>query len=530
MEEGEPSASNEIKYKRIAGPVENEDLWSFQRCLVGKMASICSVSSIMAKLDGWGFGEIRVQRMGGKAFLLSFEDEDLYMMLEDVNWSYLREIFDEVMPWSENAIQLERATWLEISGLPLHFWNHQTIKRVAELWRSFEALGENANHTKDYERVSVLISTEVMKKIEELVEIEVGNVMHWVRVVELGFSDNSGSARKATLEENKEGKSVHVQEDSLSNSFSKSSRSRPSETVAGSKLQVEDETLNTCVIGKERNKSEAANDFGSSRFLGESDLKSNENNVEIPSNNVISSGEGKLGLEQEKCIPDSLNDKEKSKAEKATNGRIEDMAQEVVMVGLDNNPISWANIVSNNLKGHNDGDYLDPTMACNQIVGGAVAVEKPSYSHSSTGPSLAQNPVMTCLRGEAEHGAHGSNKSFWLFGSMFQLCLVLYTIWMSWSLESAIVGGTLFEFGQCVYQVDLLFALATVGAVHTDFGGSGVDNFPQSGHGNKKDHNLSFHHVDCVNILVAINIVLEGASHALLVRAWGGDQVGRLSL
>ncbi|KAK8647669.1 hypothetical protein V6N13_121398 [Hibiscus sabdariffa] len=293
-----------------------------------------------------------------------------------------------------------------------------------------------------------------MKKIEELVEIEVGNVIHRVRVVELGFSDNSGSARKATLEENKEGKSVHVQEDSLSDSLSESSRSRPSEMVAGSKLQVEDETLNTCVIGKERNKSEAANDFGSSRFLGESDLKSNENNVVIPSNNVISSGEGKLGVEQEKCIPDSSNDKEKGRAEKTTNGRIEDMAQEVVMVGLDNNPISWADIVSNNLKGHNDGNYLDPTMACNQIVGGAIAVEKPSYFPSSTGPSLAQNPIMA--EENIEYDSVEPSVEYDLD-----------------ALEFAIVGGTLFEFG--------------------------VGSFLQSGHGNKDDQKLSFHHVDCVN-------------------------------
>ncbi|KAK9003070.1 hypothetical protein V6N11_060641 [Hibiscus sabdariffa] len=108
--------------------------------------------------------------------------------------------------------------------------------------------------------------------------------------------------------------------------------------VGGSKLQVEDEASNTCVIGKELNKSGNTNDFGTSRFLGESSLKSNENNVEIPGNNVISSGEGKLGLEQEKCIPDSLNDKEKCMAEIVTNGRIEDMAQEDFMVGLDNNP------------------------------------------------------------------------------------------------------------------------------------------------------------------------------------------------
>ncbi|KAL4348959.1 hypothetical protein GQ457_17G021160 [Hibiscus cannabinus] len=50
------------------------------------------------------------------------------------------------------------------------------------------------------------------------------------------------------------------------------------------------------------------------------------------------------------------------------------------------------------------------------------------------------------------------------------------------------------------------FVLATVGAVHTDFGGSGVGSFLQSGHGNKEDQKLSFHHVDCVNRSVVVVI------------------------
>ncbi|KAL4387762.1 hypothetical protein GQ457_09G013100 [Hibiscus cannabinus] len=56
---------NEGKRKKIAGHVENEDLWKYRRCLVGKMASVCSLSNVMSRLDTWGFGEITVKRMGG---------------------------------------------------------------------------------------------------------------------------------------------------------------------------------------------------------------------------------------------------------------------------------------------------------------------------------------------------------------------------------------------------------------------------------------------------------------------------------
>ncbi|KAK8624109.1 hypothetical protein V6N13_065464 [Hibiscus sabdariffa] len=113
-EKGECSLLNEER-KKLVRHVKNEDLWKFKKCLVDKMATVCSVQSIMNKLDAWGLGEIRVKRMGGKMFLLSIEDDDLYIMLEDVKWSYLREIFEEVSPWSENFKQIERTTWLEAS-------------------------------------------------------------------------------------------------------------------------------------------------------------------------------------------------------------------------------------------------------------------------------------------------------------------------------------------------------------------------------------------------------------------------------
>ncbi|KAK8643910.1 hypothetical protein V6N13_013187 [Hibiscus sabdariffa] len=46
----------------------------------------------------------------------------------------------------------DRATWLEVSGIPLHCWNDASLRRVTELWGSFEALGENANHSLNCEK------------------------------------------------------------------------------------------------------------------------------------------------------------------------------------------------------------------------------------------------------------------------------------------------------------------------------------------------------------------------------------------
>ncbi|KAK8549317.1 hypothetical protein V6N13_008993 [Hibiscus sabdariffa] len=72
------------------------------------------------------------------------EDEELFLMLEELDWSYLKEIFVEINLWSKSFKTTETATWLEVSGMPLHCWNLTTFKRVVELWGTFEEIGENA--------------------------------------------------------------------------------------------------------------------------------------------------------------------------------------------------------------------------------------------------------------------------------------------------------------------------------------------------------------------------------------------------
>ncbi|KAK8689617.1 hypothetical protein V6N13_088331 [Hibiscus sabdariffa] len=160
------------------------------------MATVCSVRSIENRLHEWGLEEIKVQRLGGKSFLLSFEDDELFMMLEDLNWSYLKDIFMSVKLWSENMILRERVTWVEVVGVPIHCWNHVTLRRIVELWGNVEAFGENLKHIKDCEKMSILITTESSRKIDEVVELEVGNVIYRIHVVELGFSDSHEALQK----------------------------------------------------------------------------------------------------------------------------------------------------------------------------------------------------------------------------------------------------------------------------------------------------------------------------------------------
>ncbi|KAL4333268.1 hypothetical protein GQ457_07G010490 [Hibiscus cannabinus] len=97
------SSKNEIKgRKRIMAHVETEELWKMRRCLVGRMLSVCSTRSIELRLQAWGLREIKVHRLGGKTFLISIDDEDLFLMLEDLQWRDKEQLRDDSDPESSS--------------------------------------------------------------------------------------------------------------------------------------------------------------------------------------------------------------------------------------------------------------------------------------------------------------------------------------------------------------------------------------------------------------------------------------------
>ncbi|KAK8697202.1 hypothetical protein V6N13_113354 [Hibiscus sabdariffa] len=101
-------------------------------------------------------------------------------------------------------------------GVPLLCWNHITFKRIAEVWGSIVALGENANQTLGCEKLSLLISTNQMHKINEVIELEVGKELFEVSVSETVLLDAaSNSDRREWLvseggDSSKSGEAINV--------------------------------------------------------------------------------------------------------------------------------------------------------------------------------------------------------------------------------------------------------------------------------------------------------------------------------
>ncbi|KAK8573879.1 hypothetical protein V6N13_096810 [Hibiscus sabdariffa] len=190
-EMGGGAGLNGDKRMRISGHVEAEALWKLNYSLIGEMSSVCSLEKVQNRLHDWGMGDIKVRRLGGKSFILTIEDLEFYKMLEDLHWSYLKEVFSSVRPWSETESFTQRATWIEISGVPLHCWNGTTFRRLAQLWGEFDAFGENLDCNVDCEKMTVLITTSRAQKICEVVDLEVGNVIFNIRIAEVGFIDSS---------------------------------------------------------------------------------------------------------------------------------------------------------------------------------------------------------------------------------------------------------------------------------------------------------------------------------------------------
>ncbi|KAH1047054.1 hypothetical protein J1N35_037838 [Gossypium stocksii] len=108
-------------------------------------------------------------------------------LLTQVEWSYLKDFFIKIEPWSKKLKINERVALIEVSGVPLHCWNYETFKRVARLWGNLVSLGENLTKVHNFEKIELLISITQSKMVNELVSMEVGDEHFPIRVKEQGW-------------------------------------------------------------------------------------------------------------------------------------------------------------------------------------------------------------------------------------------------------------------------------------------------------------------------------------------------------
>ncbi|KAK8644199.1 hypothetical protein V6N13_123512 [Hibiscus sabdariffa] len=253
--------------RRIHGHVEEESLWKLSKSLIGTMALDCNTEEVKRRLHNWGLGDFVVKKMGGRRFLIESIDDELLNLMEKQQWSLLKEIFLEVCYWSETFKILDRTTWVEVVGIPLHCWNYLTFKRISEYWGSLVALGENLNQIQGCEKMTLLISTSQMKKIEEVMEIEVGNEVYSVRVFEIYVVKVSSSIQCSCPGKKPDRKSSSKMSVNSSESSTTSKQKEKSGSSGDNPIGT-DEAINAICLGKSSHDYANSADKGASRSLG----------------------------------------------------------------------------------------------------------------------------------------------------------------------------------------------------------------------------------------------------------------------
>ncbi|KAK8686192.1 hypothetical protein V6N13_125219 [Hibiscus sabdariffa] len=118
-EQGEPSRRLGEKKKKLESVVmlnqrsyRNSKNALYGRCLLFVQWSVFEGGFTSG---GWGWVRLRLKDWGCKTSILSSEDVELFKMLEDLNWSYLKEIFSDIQMWSETLSLVKEAMRLEVT-------------------------------------------------------------------------------------------------------------------------------------------------------------------------------------------------------------------------------------------------------------------------------------------------------------------------------------------------------------------------------------------------------------------------------
>ncbi|KAG8480375.1 hypothetical protein CXB51_024544 [Gossypium anomalum] len=151
----------------VQGHVEEEQLWKLQRCVVGEIATCCDIKNLQERIVKAGLEEIRITRIQGRFFLVDIPDEELFGILKQNDWGYLREFFVSIEPWSK-----------------LESYNGGR----EGVWGGLISLGKNLDKASCFASIPMLMSIMTPLKVDGLIFLEVGSSRFPIGVVVQGLS------------------------------------------------------------------------------------------------------------------------------------------------------------------------------------------------------------------------------------------------------------------------------------------------------------------------------------------------------
>jgi len=199
---------------------------------IGTMVEFRTMEVLREDMLRAGMGSIRARYLGEKDVLLTGQDGILMKDCISANGKALTEFFEVLKPWNKNIMMGNKVVWMRCRGLPLHLWNMDCFKQVADNVGTLLDVDEATAQWErlEFARLKVIIPVSCKVKMtkhlqingtvycitlqEEFLEVDHEMSRRWVTEVSASESGSSMESRVAeslySNDENRSWKGVSV--------------------------------------------------------------------------------------------------------------------------------------------------------------------------------------------------------------------------------------------------------------------------------------------------------------------------------
>ncbi|KAE8732205.1 hypothetical protein F3Y22_tig00002237pilonHSYRG00815 [Hibiscus syriacus] len=181
------------KQCEVEGVRDEDKLHVLSNCLVGWCKNFIKIDNLANQIQDKGLAGFTLMRAAGNVVLMAFEDSDSLRSVKEDKLETLAEWFSKVETWSERLVVECRRVWLVCEGIPFYAWYWDTFKNIATKWGKLIAIDNSCEFPSSFDRAKIQILTNVQGRIDELLELMVGDNVFIILVheVDLSFKPNS---------------------------------------------------------------------------------------------------------------------------------------------------------------------------------------------------------------------------------------------------------------------------------------------------------------------------------------------------
>ncbi|KAJ9551751.1 LOW QUALITY PROTEIN: hypothetical protein OSB04_015796, partial [Centaurea solstitialis] len=204
-------AGKESNFQEISfGSWEEDSVNSgfLKHCLVGSISSTDNIEAVSKLVSSIWEGSI-VKYLGGKQVLIYLVNEDNIHSVESNPEHGIHYWVRNLCRWSKGYREVERITWLNVIGVPLHGWKEEIFTAIAGKWgRIIRTSNCNLLDDNVLNEGRILICTPIRTPIQEVGNTKIGQFFYRIVILEeeavpicLGYSisekaDSEGTERR----------------------------------------------------------------------------------------------------------------------------------------------------------------------------------------------------------------------------------------------------------------------------------------------------------------------------------------------